>query len=67
MVHVHIGKNTGNSQGVGDVGFAAASQLAKVRLFGEIVGALYLIALLWIEITAQGGSEGINGLHIAIV
>jgi hypothetical protein len=36
-----------------------------VGLFGKEIGALYLIALLGVEVSAQCGSKGINGLHIA--
>ena len=63
MIHVHVGKNAGDGQRVGDVILAAAANLAEVGLFGEEVGPFYVVGLLGIEITAERGVEGIDGLH----
>ena len=39
MVHVHMGENAGNGEGVGYVGLAAAPPLTLVSLFCVVVGA----------------------------
>jgi hypothetical protein len=49
---------------MGYIGLAAAPALAVVGLFGVIVGAIDVVGLLRVEITTQGGIEGIQGLHI---
>ena len=46
MVHVHVGENGGNRQGVGNVGLAAAAALPFVGLFSVVIGAPYQIHLL---------------------
>ena len=63
VVHVHIGEDAGHCQRMGYVLFTTAAKLAEMGLFREVVGALYVVGLLGVEITAQGGVEGINGLH----
>ena len=40
MVHMHFCKNTTYREGVGDVGFATATNLPIMGLFCEKVGAL---------------------------
>ena len=63
LVEAQLGQQVGDVQRVGDVGLATAPELAVVGLFGEVVGASYVVGLLRVEVTAKGGVEGINGLH----
>ena len=63
VVHVHVGEDAGDREGMGDVGFAAAALLAVVRLLGVVVGAPHQRALLRIQIGAQRSVKGVYGLH----
>ena len=63
VIHVHVGEDAGDGEGVGDVGLAAAPDLAEMGLLGEIVGATHLLRLVGVQVAAQGGIKGINGLH----
>ena len=63
MVHVHIGENAGHGQRVCYVVFTTAPTLAEMGLLGKVVGALYVVGLLGVEIAAKCGVKDINGLH----
>ena len=45
MVHMHVGEDVGDRQGMGNVGFAGAPTLAVVGLLGIVEGALDLLDL----------------------
>jgi hypothetical protein len=50
MVHVHISKDVGYREGMGDVGFTAAPTLAVVGLFGVEIGTADQVDLVSAEI-----------------
>ena len=52
VIHVHIGKDIGHCQRMGDIGFTAATCLASVGLLGIKIGAADHINLVRVEISA---------------
>ncbi len=50
MVHVHVGKDIGYREGVGDVGFTAAPSLPVVGLLGVEIGTADQVDLVWAEV-----------------
>jgi len=51
---VHVGENAGDCQRVGYVVFTTAPQLAEMCLFGEVVGALYVVGLVGAKVAPEG-------------
>jgi hypothetical protein len=67
MVHMHVGEDACHRKGMGDVGFTAAANLAEVGLLSKIIGTPNLLRLFGVQVAAQGGIKGINGLHVSTV
>ncbi|KPW26109.1 Uncharacterized protein ALO83_04869 [Pseudomonas cannabina pv. alisalensis] len=59
MVHVHVGKNIGHRERVGYIGFAAATALAVVGLFGIEIRSADQIDLVFAEVGRQSVGEGV--------
>ena len=68
MVHVHVGKDVGHRQRMGDIGFATAPALTIVGLLGVVVGPADQVDLIRsqigrdairedVEITSHGGTS----------
>ena len=63
MVHVHLGEDAGDCEGVGYIGFATAAQLPVVGLFCKVVGALDVNSLVRAEVAVERRIQGVDGLH----
>ena len=53
MVEVHFSQDIGNSQGMDNVGLAAAAALPFMCLFGVVIGTTYLFDLAVAQILGQ--------------
>src|SRR5690606_16479939 len=62
VVHVHVGEDAGNGEGMRDVGFAGAPALAGMRLFGVEVGPADQIDLVFGEIAAERFAQHVDSL-----
>ena len=62
-IHVHVGEDLGNGQGMNNVGIAAAAVLAFVGVLGKVIGATHVLCHFRRQIV-KFFYKGFNCLHV---
>ena len=60
MIHVHVTENIGNSQGVGHIRFATATELAIMGLLRIVISAADAVYLVGCQIARQAAGKSVD-------